>query len=174
MFNPIADLNFLDASLFGIHNFFGIPSNLAPPLCHLNYRNSIRSAPFQWEKSCKWVIGLHRQSAPTWSDKKKADPMTNFVPNFSDDPRCAPIKSYGQALVPIVPFSIWESASLCGMMRVFRNVNRISRSYGRVTLVSRRLHNDIATRSRSQLKTIVFQPNIFLRKALVLVNLITP
>ena len=31
---------------------------------------------------------------------KKANPMTRFVPNFSDDPRCAPIKSYrGRALV---------------------------------------------------------------------------
>ena len=31
--------------------------------------------------------------------KKKADPITRFAPNFSDDPRCAPIKSYrGRAL----------------------------------------------------------------------------
>ena len=117
---------------------------------------------FNGKKSCKWVIGLHRQSAPTWSDKKKADPMTNFVPNFSDDPRCAPIKSYGQALVPIVPFSIWESASLCGVMRVFRNVNRIyPGSYGRVTLVSRRLYNDIATRSNPSWRQLFFNPTFF-------------
>ena len=25
---------------------------------------------------------------------KKADPITRFAPNISDDPRCAPIKSY--------------------------------------------------------------------------------
>ena len=72
-----------------------------------------------------------------------------FCPKFLRRPEVRTDKRYrGQALVPIVPFSIWESASLCGVMRVFRNVNRIyPESYGRVTLVSRRLYNDIATRS---------------------------
>ena len=55
--------------------------------------------PISMWKSCKRVIGLHRQPATTWPDKKKADPITRFAPNFSDDPRCAPIKSYrGRAL----------------------------------------------------------------------------
>ena len=40
---------------------------------------------------------------------KKVDPMIRFVPNFSDDPRCAPIKSYRGRLLSTLVCPVYEA-----------------------------------------------------------------
>ena len=65
-------------------NYTGIPS-----------KNTL----FQWEKVANGLSGCTDNPPRLDPIKKKANPITGFVPNFSDDRRCAPINSYrGRAL----------------------------------------------------------------------------
>ena len=65
----------------------------------LSFKFHKKIAHFNGKKSGKRVIGFdnpHRLDPI----KKNANPITRFALNFSDDPRCAPIKSYrGRTLV---------------------------------------------------------------------------
>ena len=70
---------------------------VAPSLCHIN---SIKNYPISMGTKLQTGYRVAPSTRTDWNPiKKKADPITRFAPNFSDDPRCAPIKSYrGRAL----------------------------------------------------------------------------
>ena len=78
--------NFCDTQLYGI------PSMVAPPQIIQEFHQ--KTPYFNGKKVANGLSGCTDNPHRLDPIKKKTDPITRFVPNFSNEPRCTPIKSY--------------------------------------------------------------------------------
>ena len=106
-----------------------------------------------WEKIGninKRVIGLHRQPAPTWPDKKKADPMTRLASIFAADPRVDAIKSYPVHTEPYIDIWILNLIFDIRYMGLMRNANCDNTAIFKINKIKRKLRSDSSEYNLSQ------------------------